>query len=418
MAKSKRLIEILILLLVIHVPLVISIYIHDPNTELPAKNFGLKYTDIVYGLSYPIFENDERWFNAETFQKFKSSIYKYPIPYVDYKFEYPPLVGLLWYISTRIAFEYTSNLKDAIRVNYYVQSIFTIILYIFLVCSLSVLLKTKKQNPHIEFYKLLVFLLPSTLIYVIYNWDVATAAFAVIGILCILREKYFLTGVLLGLSFSTKILTIGVVFYYMVKLLIVEEKRVLGLKYLVGFIISGVIPFILLYVISPRGFSELLNHHMSWYCENCLYLPLIRDIYSNLHKILFYTITILIACGFLLFGYPWRNISVRDEYKYLFVGVVSLVLFNYVFSPQMFLLITPLAILALGVKALLLYSIADIFNALIIYTFFNYPNSWMFGSVTQYMALGRNLILLVLFIYITMSIIRSRLKMTRTSRRI
>gem|GEM_PF-6110044 len=84
------------------------------------------------------------------------------------------------------------------------------------------------------------------------------------------------------------------------------------------FIISGVILFILLYVISPRGFSELLNHHMSWYCGNYLYLPLIRDIYPDLYKTLFYPLLYLVACKFLLFGYPWRNISVRDEYKYLF----------------------------------------------------------------------------------------------------
>ena len=60
MIKNKRLIEIFILLLVILVSLVISIYIHDPNTNLPTKNFGSRYTNIVYDFSHLIFKNDKR----------------------------------------------------------------------------------------------------------------------------------------------------------------------------------------------------------------------------------------------------------------------------------------------------------------------------------------------------------------------
>jgi len=110
---------------------------------------------------------------------------------------------------------------------------------------------------------------------------------------------------------------------------------------------------------------------------------------------------------------PWSGISTRDEYKYLFVATTSLVLFNYVFSPQMLLLITPFAVLALNSTKLALYGVADVFNALIIVTYFQNPVPWEYGSTTQNMALVRNLALLALFIVNTILILRARYEYMR-----
>ncbi len=401
-----KLLEVIVFMLVIITPSLISIYMHDPETEILFGNFGFKYNDIVHGLANSIFTSSNKWFNTSIYHNFRNGYYKYPVPYIDYKFEYPPVVGLIWYLSTSTAFAYSNSLKEAIRLHYHIHAIVITTFYAVLVYSLYLLLKTTQRS----IFRLLVFLLPSTFTYMIYNWDIITIAFATLGVLLVLREKYFLSGLLQGFSISTKILTVGISFYYIIKFLIVEKKKEPGLKFLAGFAVSGVLPFILLYVISPKGFLEFLYHHSSWYCENCIYLLIIQDIFSRFHLVFFYTIITIIASTFLLFELPWRNISIQEEFKYLFLAVMSLILFNYVFSPQMLLIITPLAILTLKSLELVIFMLVDVFNALIIYTFFKYPNPWFFGSVTQNMALTRNLLLLLLFITNTASITKTKLK--------
>ncbi len=400
-AAEKRLLKALLLVVVTTAPLGLSIYLHDPETPVLAGNFGFKYSDIVHGLFYPIFTGSERWFSAEAYREFTRGGYKCPVPYVDYKFEYPPLVGLLWYISSCTALCYTSSFESALRVHYYIHSAVITLFHAALVYALYSLLKTSEAGSR-RLLRLLLLLFPSTVIYSVYNWDVIASSLLLLGVLYTTREKYFTAGLLQGLSVSTKLLTIGVAFYYATKLLLVEERGKSGLRFLAGFTVGGTLPFTLLYALSPRGFVELVEHHTAWYCENCLYLAVIRDIWSEHHKNLFYLIVAVVTAVYLLYAYPWRGISARDEYKYIFLATTTLVLFNYVFSPQMLLLVTPHAILALDSTTLLLYTVADVSNALIITTFFTHYEPappWEFGSYTQSAAFTRNIVLLALYIY-------------------
>ncbi|MEM4786272.1 MAG: hypothetical protein QXW87_05450, partial [Desulfurococcaceae archaeon] len=105
--------------------------------------------------------------------------------------------------------------------------------------------------------------------------------------------------------------------------------------------------------------------------------------------------------------------------------VVTIAL-NYVFTPQMILIITPLALIILEKRKLILYSIADSLNALIIILFFEdfkireflnkigFPipiefNPWSISSIVQWIAVIRIMILLI----IILSILRSRVRNTR-----
>jgi hypothetical protein len=188
----------------------------------------------------------------------------------------PALVGLTWYFSTCIAFNYAKDLKSAIRVHYYVQSAITTVFYTILITTLTTLLEDVKPDQR-SLLGILIYLLPSAIIFFNYNWDIVVAALIVTGVLCTTRERYFQAGLLQGLSVSAKILTVGVVFYYIIKLRLVEGEKKALLKYVTGFSASGVAPFVALAVISPRGFTEFLSHHAGWYCENCLYLPIVRE---------------------------------------------------------------------------------------------------------------------------------------------
>ncbi|MEM2511816.1 MAG: hypothetical protein QXX61_01640, partial [Ignisphaera sp.] len=89
-----------------------SFYLHMPEKPALLSNPGFSYSDIVYGLYNPIFLNivssnglinnaaiSEKWFNKEVALKLVRSRLC-PIPYKDYKFEYPPIVAVFWYAST------------------------------------------------------------------------------------------------------------------------------------------------------------------------------------------------------------------------------------------------------------------------------------------------------------------------------
>jgi len=167
-----------------------------------------------------------------------------------------------------------------------------------------------------------------------------------------------------------------------------------------------------MYLLSPTGFTAFINHHLSWYCENCIYLPLIRDIWSDLHRRLYFAIAATFAIAFPLLIPPWRSMKTETEWKYLFAAITTLVLFNHVFSPQMILLISPFAALALNPGVYLVYGLCDTANALIILTFFQYSKPQEFGSIPQYMATMRNLILLILFFYVAGSIVKERVENT------
>lgn len=394
---------------------VISLILHDPGLPAILDQTGFKYSDIVHGLFYTRFRVDSsrEWFNDKSFTEFIRGVYRCPKPYIDYHFEYPPLIGLLWFTSTCISFNYFYgvSIDDVARVHYYIQS--SIILIFSITCSIS--LYKLGGLMGIRWPRYLLLLSPSMILYLIYNWDIIAISLAILGVLMYLKKKYTLSGILLGASFSTKILTIGVAYYLFLKS--TNRRRFIDVaKYVLGFTLTGVLPFLVLYVLSPHGLHRMIQHHLSWYCENCLYSVLIRDIWSPLHRKLFISIATSYVLATTLLLIP------RDEYlgevdsSYLFIYLVPLILFNYVFSPQMFILITPIAILALGSRLLVEYIVADVSNALLILMFFNELRArgdpWKWGSLTQDFALIRNLLLLFILIQVLSSIINKRLRET------
>ncbi|MEM4718037.1 MAG: glycosyltransferase 87 family protein, partial [Desulfurococcaceae archaeon] len=284
----------------------ISVSIHDPSTPTLFNLTGLKYTDIVHGLFYPIFSPSpnkikERWFNESTYYLFRDGKYKCPVPYVDYKFEYPPLIGFLWYISTCSGFTIGSNLKEAVSIHYYINSF--ILVFFYLLMTIALIRLMNKTNSGVKnekttmIFRSIMLVSPSILMYLIYNWDIIASSLAVIGVLLYIERRHFTSGLFLGLSISAKILTAGIALFVLTKHLMHSRKDV-ALKYILGLAIACLIPFIALHVVSPIGFQEFINHHLKWYCENCIYMIFIRDIWSGLHSNIYYS---LMTFGVFLF---------------------------------------------------------------------------------------------------------------------
>ena len=92
------------------------------------------------------------------------------------------------------------------------------------------------------------------------------------------------------------------------------------------------------------------------------------------------------------------------------LGIFATTLFNYIFPPQFFIEMLSITSLILPPTALLLLMLADIPNLLILPScvFESIHGVYCFnvGTVTQYIALSRNLMLLTIFTYLLTRIIK------------
>lgn len=392
-----------------------STILHDPDYPVILSNWGLKYSDVVYGVFFPTFEKPERWFNSSEYSLFVASYmngeFKCPIPYFNYKFEYPPLVGLIWYISTCMGFvstrvmepqnaNFSVLLRLAARVHFYVQVAF---IACFFLITIHYLFKLGASTRRV----LMFALLPSTLIYLTYNWDVVAAGLAVAGLYSYTRRKHFIAGAMMGLSIASKILTAGLATWILIELFLRKEKTH-ALRYFLGLVATLFPAFGLLILLSPNGFLAFVRHHTTWYCENCLYALLVSDIHSKLHRLSY--IYFLTLSWLFMIETRTRTFQSTERY-YWILSLYTVVLFNYVFSPQMMLLLTPISLLLLGKELLYAYAIADASNAMIITIFFKDAevrtllgltprySPWTIDSPVQWFATSRNLILLFILIY-------------------
>ncbi|MEM4661781.1 MAG: hypothetical protein QXQ73_03760 [Desulfurococcaceae archaeon] len=383
----------------------ISTYLHDPATPVVMELWGLKYSDVVYGVFYQRFSPSagKFWFNGEKFAAFIRGDAFCPIPYIDYHFEYPPLTGFTWALSTCIAFAVSRDLNTAARLHYYVQATFSLAFLLAYASTLNKLALKTRQKPLRAVFALIT---PTLILYLVYNWDIATISLALLGMLALTDQRYLEGGLLLGASFSAKLLTAGIAYYFFVKLAFINRKFHHLFKYTLGFSLTGLLPLLLLYVIAPQGFFKFIEHHATWYCENCIYMVFIQDIWSPLHRYLypvFSGLYVAVLTKLLLARYEPR---VELDIRYAYAYTSALIVFNYVFSPQMLIVLLPLAVLALKGFLLLEYAIADLFNAALIVEFFaemqRGGNPWILGSSAQLMALTRNILVLLLLLQITL----------------
>ncbi|MEM2021662.1 MAG: hypothetical protein QXP80_05510 [Zestosphaera sp.] len=432
--SSQRLRTASLPILTIYLVICTSFLIHAPFTDVPLGLMGLKYSDIVHGVFSARFSSElvgdvrrlsELWFDVGVFDNLVKKSCLCPIPYVDYVFEYPPVVGLLWFLTTCASFTMSSKLtltvseffNTALSINYTLQSL---ILASFTVLTFHFIRRIALTSDRPLQRSLLLIVLPSTILYTTYNWDAVASGLAVASLYAFLKKRYFTSGTLLGLSVAGKILTGGLLIplaFHLIRGIKSGSNQVRDLiMFSGGFLISGLGPFAILYALSTKGF---ITHHMSWYCENCIYALMIPDIFNPLHKYLYMLLgsTLLIVIAILSYR------GALDVITLSYASVGGVVALNYIFTPQMILMVTPFALLALNRLLLYAYVIADVANSLLIMAFFEDAtlrtllsrlvpintgfNPWTIDSPTQWLATIRNVAILTT---ITYTLIMNRVK--------
>jgi len=192
----------------------------------------------------------------------------------------------------------------------------------------------------------------------------------------------------------------------------------------VGIAVAGLAPYLAILAVSYNGFIYFVEHHAQWYCENCIYSLITWDIWSPLNRV-YATVSTALSLLLLLA----IDIDYTSHRQVIGVAAVSMIIvtaLNYVFSPQMMLMITPLAVLALEARHLPLLVLADTANFGIMALFYKDAETrrwlantlgigidvksspWTPDSPVQIAAFTRNVVLLIVAVNVAYGIYRSR----------
>jgi uncharacterized membrane protein len=316
------------------------------------------------------------------------------IPYYQFTFEYPVLVGLLVYLTSSIRL-YVPDFSVAL--NYYVLAT-DAVLYLFAVATIIVVYKIVDLLGLEKGRIWKAFLIaPSYLMFTVYNWDMIAIFFATLSIYFYMKGDKTKSALSLGFGISAKIYPCMLIPVYML-----EESNWRGrLKALLTPVAVFAVlnlPFILA---NFSGWFETWKFHAGWGIEDSWLVFVFNQMDPNAHYLALVVLLYLVYKG--LTG------TLRKQYKDLprrviersFLMNVAWLVGNYVVTPQMGLMLLPFYVLVPSISLPTIY-IAEIMNALVIVLWFspqlNLGNPLSPASPVQWLAAGRQLIWLSLFV--------------------
>jgi hypothetical protein len=316
------------------------------------------------------------------------------IPYYQFTFEYPVLVGILVYLASSIRL-YVPDLSVAL--NYYVLAM-DAVLYVFTIGTVVVVYKIVDlvglEKSRIWKAFLIV---PSFLMFTVYNWDIIAIFFATLSIYFYLRGDKARSWLSLGLGISVKLYPCMLIPVYML-----EESswkgRLKALLAPLSVFVALNLPFILA---NFSGWFETWKFHAGWGIEDSWLVFLFNQMDPNAHYLALAVLLYLVYKGVTgTFRKQYKDRPTRLIERSFLMNIAWLV-GNYVVTPQMGLMLLPFYVLIPSISLPIIY-VAEIMNALIIVLWFSSPlnlgNPTSPASPVQWFAAGRQLIWLGLFI--------------------
>jgi hypothetical protein len=316
------------------------------------------------------------------------------IPYYQFTFEYPVLVGILVYLTSSIRL-YVPDLSVAL--NYYVLAM-DVVLYLFTVGTVVVVYKIVDLAglEKARIWKAFL-IVPSFLMFTVYNWDIIAVFFATLSIYFYMKGDKVKSWLSLGLGISAKLYPCMLIPVYML-----EENswkgRLKALLAPLAVFVALNLPFILA---NFSGWFETWKFHAGWGIEDSWLVFLFNQMDPNAHYVALVVVLYLVYKG--ITG------TLRKQYKdrptrlieRSFLMNVAWLVGSYVVTPQMGLMLLPFYVLIPSISLPIIY-VAEIMNALIIVLWFSSTlslgNPTSPASPVQWLAAGRQLIWLGLFI--------------------
>jgi len=320
---------------------------------------------------------------------------RHGIPYYDYVFEYPVIVGFFTYLTSYFGRAMSNDFSISMAFYSFAMNLvltgFALgtVVVVYKLCELIGADK-KRMLPYF-----LVTL--SFIMFTIYNWDIIAVFFSALSIYFYLRGQKTHSALSLGLGIASKIYpaVLGLVY-------LLEENT--WKKRLKFFAISAAVfavlnaPFVILKYDVWYG---TWRHHMTWGLENSWLIYLFDQMDLNAH---YASLAVLLylsykgISGTLKKSYPSQAARIIER---SFLMSLAWLIGSYVCPPQMALMILPFLVL-MPLAPLWLFYLAEVFNALIIVLWFtpqlNLGNPLVASSPVQALSALRQAIWLIFFL--------------------
>jgi hypothetical protein len=363
------------------------------------------------GSSVSLFEYGARWYAG--------TIKAIGLPYVDYRFEYPPVIACMFYVSSVVSLN-LARLTGVARDN----AFYTVFALAFLLPAYMFYLKAVKDASKLlnADWSRLLFAAAGFGIayYVVYNFDIIAVTFAIASLLLLIKGKAGAAGFLLGLSIASKIIP-GIILLPCL-LYVARRSGRSAVRYLACFLLTIIVTFAPVYLLALRGLDVMmLGWHVSQsnvaLCEDCFYV-LIPGAYvppfqggqtDATWRLVSQVLMVIVPLGVM---WATRNADKRVEViSRSLLMIPAVISVSYTYSPQMNVMIAPTYLLAGGPLMFGVLALSDFLNMLIMVFFYRPevlchilsirscpPNAWEAASPVQWIAFSRILILWVFIV--------------------
>ena len=320
---------------------------------------------------------------------------RHGIPYYDYVFEYPIIVGFFTYLCSYFGRVMSGDF--GISMAFYSMAM-NLVLVAFALGTVIVLYKLCELVGADKKRMFLYFLVtPTFIMFTIYNWDIFAVFFSILSIYFYFRGKKHYSAISLGLGIASKIYpaVLGPVY-------LLEEKTwkarltFLALSASVFAVLNA--PFVLL---KYDVWFGTWRHHMTWGIENSWLIYFFDQMNMNSHYASLLVLLYLVYKGLAETrkrDYPSQAPRILER---CFLMSLAWLISSYVCPPQMALMILPFLVL-MPLAPLWLFYLAEIFNALIIVLWFtpqlNFGNPLVASSPVQAFSAIRQLIWFLFFL--------------------
>ena len=318
------------------------------------------------------------------------------IPYNQFMFEYPVLVGLLVYAASSVRLIVP---EFSIAMNYYTL-LMDAALYPFAIGTVIVSYKIVNLigGQKTRIWKAFL-IAPSFLMFTVYNWDIIAIFFANLSLYYYLKKDKTKSALSLGLGISAKLYPCMLLPVYLL-----EEKtwkdRLKMIFLSCGVFLALNSPF----AIANFGkWFETWTYHAAWGIEDSWLIFFFNQMDTNAHYVGLVVLLYLVyrgLAGTLKKHYETESTRVIER---AFLMNIAWLFGNYVVTPQMALMLLPFYVFIPTISLPVVYTV-EIMNALIIALWFtpelNLGNPLISTSPVQWLAAGRQLIWLGLFIQI------------------
>ncbi len=288
------------------------------------------------------------------------------IPYVESSFEYPPISGLILYVSSIIG----RNL------NGYYLTFSLILLSAYIATLIATYLISRRRGVGWEYVLMFLVLSPSMYFYLVYNFDIVLTAFLMTSLLLLIKGRIVSSALTFSLAALSKLSNL-----ILLPIILMHVERNKRLTYLLYALTPFAAVNLTLYLINPVVFSETYLYHVRWGLENAWFIVLFPSEGSWDTARLF---------SLFLAGYGLLKVYLIDDmelFRRVFMAFAVLLLSSYVFTPQMVIWLLPL--LAVLGRVSPAYYVMEVANVGIILTWFLSPEPTKWGSLPQYLAVLR-----------------------------